>query len=168
MSKATRGRYLHLRHFSKMSLANTTTLQHVLICDVAAVPLLWLTSVPLCTPSVVIYELVALLVDGLPQHLHLLACGLPLQKQLTLAEHRWQGRQRTTPGGTSVKGWRLDLYIVVTSMVAMCDAERQRLTIVPMDLRAALENADVRREKCQRTLSPVRNEVSEAETSEYP
>lgn len=102
-------KYRELRHFSKMSLANSKTLQHVIVCDIINRPLLWLTNVAGTTPVALLYKAVSRVVSPFldDAEIVLLASGLPLERTKTLEEHQWPVR------GKGNKGWRLDMLIVI-------------------------------------------------------
>lgn len=101
-------RYFAVRHFSKMSLSNMKTLQHVMICDVTNHPLLWFTNVAVSTPVELLYDAVAAtLFEFLDAHeISLVAAGVPLDRTKRIEDHRWPVR-----GGK--RGWRLDMLIIV-------------------------------------------------------
>ena len=107
-------RYAQLRHFSKMSLANQLTLQHVVVFDVGFYPIVWLTNVNMSTQVADIMLVVCFAIP--PERrpadvgvMEILGNGLLLEARKTLTEHVWPGR-----GGRS--GCRGDLCVVVKNL----------------------------------------------------
>lgn len=140
--------YMELRHFSKMSLGNTRTLQHVLFVDITSKLLLWLTNVPLVTPVQHLYDVAeAILHDELePCDLSLLGSGLPLERTKTIEQHTWPTR-----GGK--KGWRLDMIIVVRGFVRRPRGE---------------DTTDIKQPDNAMTESRIDTEASEVDVRECP
>jgi hypothetical protein len=101
-------KYKELRHFSKMSLANTKTLQHILVCDITNHPVLWLTNVACTTRADHLYKAVAKALEDFldVDEIALLAAGVPLERTKTIDAHHW-------PFRGDKKGWRLDMWVVV-------------------------------------------------------
>ena len=136
-------RYSQLRHFSKMSLANQLTLQHVVVFDVSFFPLVWLTNVALSTTvsdiALVIFYVIP---DERRCHdvsaLHLLGNGLLLESRKTLAEHTWIGR-------TGRSGCRGDLCIIVKGYQAD-PVDRKPMQIEPIEFSHLLAQS------CERAL----------------
>lgn len=100
--------YREHRHFSKMSLGNMLTLQHVFFVDTAHFPLGWITSVPVSTFAAKLYDVAEALTFGEidPIELSLLASGVCLERAKTISEHAWPVRR-------GARGWRLDLIVVI-------------------------------------------------------
>jgi hypothetical protein len=131
--------YGELRHYSKMSLANQLTIQHVVLFDVTCFPITWLTNVAL---SQQVGDLALAVWFCIPSEqrpadsmeLELIGNGILLDLRKTLGEHVW-------PGRSGRSGCRGDLCLVVKGLQLSPAARAERGSLAPLEFSDVISRA---------------------------